>query len=281
MSIGLAICFTLGSVIAGITVGVLYSCIYIRVVYKKWISLWIVLQILFRVYPNYKRGKYLESNIAVNKFQAITNSLKKSLFTIPFGGFRVSFPGQSREINRNAGLSLLNDFIEKQTAQPLPGPETDGTIVPAVEIDIQNYEPDTMLNESPSPEVAQPDTVIISAQESPDNPLSAFLDELARNRQIINEFAGDQLLPLETTIWDANQTLVNTMTPVLKKHLNGLYNDIALLNNLVWLSTEFNRISPNMLTQYTRLIEIIAANLEKMLKVVGFFSQDNTDLVST
>jgi hypothetical protein len=278
MSIGHAICFSMASVIAGIAVGILYSCIYIRVVYKRWISLSFVLKMIFKAPPITQRNNHSRSQSLIRKLHSSSYGLKKVLLPILDAGSRLSFPSKYGDIGGNSDLSFHNEFVEKQTDQLSTEPESEGEILSLTEQVEQQVESDNMIDESRSYEVVKDDNPVFPAQGYHKNPLSVFLDELGRNREIINEFAGDQLLPLETAFWDANKQLVDNMTPVLKNLLSGLYNDIALLNNLVWLSTEFNRISPNMRIQYTKLIGIIAANLEKVFKVAVFFDQVDTDL---
>ena len=78
---------------------------------------------------------------------------------------------------------------------------------------------------------------------------------------------------METSIWEANQQLVHNMIPNLKRNFSRLYDDIIQINNLVWLSTEFNHISPNMCAQYTRLSELITVNLDKMIQRIKYLKQ--------
>jgi hypothetical protein len=281
MSIGLVIGLSLVSVIAGITVGILYSYIYIRIVYKKWISLWILLQILFKISPAFKRNNPLKSFTLINQLLSSINSFKQTLSPILIRGLMLSSSGNQQDKNENTRVSSFDDFIKKQMPHSLPEPERDGIKHSVAEVYTQQPEYPVELDKPSLPGSFRHDTLISSGQDEHIHPILAFLNEFEHNREIIREFAGDKLLPLETAFWEAHQSMVSNMAPILKHHLNGLYNDIALLNNLVWLSTEFNRISPNMRTQYAKLIDVIAANLEKMLKVVVLFNQVDRDLVLT
>jgi hypothetical protein len=103
--------------------------------------------------------------------------------------------------------------------------------------------------------------------------LTDFLKELENNQQILNRFAGDKLLPLETSMWETNQRMVHHLIPNLKKNFARLYDDISQINHLVWLSTEFNHNSPSMYVQYTKMSEIIATNLDKMITRIRCFNQ--------
>lgn len=114
---------------------------------------------------------------------------------------------------------------------------------------------------------------ITSGPDCLEHLLGEFLNELERNQNIIKKYSGDRLLPLETTLWEANQRMVRDMIPNLKNKFIRLYDDINQINNLVWLATEFNHTSPSMCVQYRKLSEIIAANLDKMIKRIRCFNQ--------
>ncbi len=238
----------LASVIAGIAVGILYACIYIRLVYKKWINLRILIKLLFKAPLVYRRSNPLPSYAKSSYSTSSRTSYREVQSTIPVAVAESGFPNNTYDMKQNTSQASGHDITESQRSHRLAEEE---------------------------------ESTGFSQQNQVNNPLAPFLDELERNRNIISEFAGDQLLPLETSCWEANKQLVNNMAPDLKNHLIGLYDDIALVNNLVWLSTEFNRLSPNMRDLYTRLIGNIAANLEKILQVVTFFDLADTDLAST
>ncbi len=112
-----------------------------------------------------------------------------------------------------------------------------------------------------------------AAQYSITRLLSEFLNELEHNRKTISEFSGDKLLPLDTNTWDTNHQLIHYLIPNLKSHFTKLYDDISQINNLVWLSTEFNHISPSMCVQYKKLSMMTAMNLDTMIKRIKCFNQ--------
>jgi len=89
--------------------------------------------------------------------------------------------------------------------------------------------------------------------------------ECAKNRETIRGFSGNDLVPLQTQSWDSNRNFVSSLSPVLRDDLESVYTDIALLNNLVWLSTEFHRSGPDIQAQYTVLSENIIRRLEKII----------------
>ncbi len=250
MNGALVVGILLASVIAGIAVGILYACIYIRLVYKKWINLRILIKLLFKAPLVYRRSNPLPSYSKISYSTSSRTSYREVQSTIPVAVAESGFPNNTYDMRQNTSLASGQDITESQRSHRLV-------------------------------EAEEEESTDFSQQNQVNNPLAPFLDELERNRSIISEFTGDKLLLLETSCWEANKQLVNNMAPDLKNHLIGLYDDIALVNNLVWLSTEFNRLSPNMRDLYTRLIGNIAADLEKILQVVTFFDLADTDLAST
>lgn len=95
--------------------------------------------------------------------------------------------------------------------------------------------------------------------------LLKLITECEKNREIIRGFSGNNLVPLQTQAWDSNRNLAKNLNPVLRDDLESVYTDIALLNNLAWLSTEFHRFGPDIQAQYVVLSENITRRLEKII----------------
>jgi hypothetical protein len=91
--------------------------------------------------------------------------------------------------------------------------------------------------------------------------------EFEQNRRTIRGFSGEQLVSLKTDSWDANQRVLQGLSSSLRNSLESIYTDITLLNNLVWLSSEFHRNSPNIRQHYSNLGTNIADRIETLLKV--------------
>jgi hypothetical protein len=92
-----------------------------------------------------------------------------------------------------------------------------------------------------------------------------LLEECEQNRKTVRGFSGDNLVPLKTDAWDSNRRLLNHLEPNFRNNLESVYSDIFLLNNLVWLATEFHRSGPGMQAQYKLLSESIAKRLDTIL----------------
>jgi hypothetical protein len=90
--------------------------------------------------------------------------------------------------------------------------------------------------------------------------------ECEQNREKIRGFSGNNLIPLQTQAWDSNRNFISSLNPTLRDDLECVYTDIALLNNLVWLSTEFHRSGPGIQAQYMVLNENIAKRLDTIIE---------------
>ena len=95
---------------------------------------------------------------------------------------------------------------------------------------------------------------------------AALLLEIERNRKAAREFAGDNLVPLRTGAWEASQRMVASLDHSLQDKLDAIYTNIGLLNDLVWLSTEFNHHTPTMREKYLTLNSSIAERLDELVK---------------
>jgi hypothetical protein len=101
------------------------------------------------------------------------------------------------------------------------------------------------------------------------NPLAVFVDELEYNLKTIKEFRGNKLLPLKTDSWEKNRRLLKDLPPDFQNNLDSIYTDIGMLNQLVWISSEFNRSSQNMLNQYMKLVSSISVKINECLEMVS------------
>jgi hypothetical protein len=106
---------------------------------------------------------------------------------------------------------------------------------------------------SESPEVPEPAIF----------PLPELLAEFEHNHRIIAEFSGDNLLPLQTDVWDAHRYAALKLPANLRDQLEQLYTDIHSLNNIAWLSTELRYRSSFSDELYRKLLTSIAERLDK------------------
>ena len=91
-----------------------------------------------------------------------------------------------------------------------------------------------------------------------------LLAEIEHNHNIASQPLGEKLLPLETRAWEAQQHEVDKLPAKLRDELKQVYIDIGLVNNLVWLSTELERRSPDSDKTYMMLCNVIAERLGRI-----------------
>ena len=124
-------------------------------------------------------------------------------------------------------------------------------------------------NNLPVPFIENNQTELPLKKELNNHPLLFLLDEFENNLKTIREFTGNELISLRIDSWETNQQLVQNLSPDLRNNVEKIYTDIHLLNHLVWLSSEFNHNSQNMIDQYTRISGIIADKLTEMIRIIS------------
>ncbi len=113
---------------------------------------------------------------------------------------------------------------------------------------------------------ASPLEAILAFQDRSQEPVLRLLAECDRNRKTAREHFGDSLASLRTEAWDSNHTLRSALPTDVRTDLESVYADIRLLNNLVWLCTEFNRGGPGIRQQYVELSTRIADRLDELVR---------------
>ena len=93
-----------------------------------------------------------------------------------------------------------------------------------------------------------------------------LLEEIDDNRKSARSSSGSKMIPLRTDVWDASQGIIRSMDPGLRRDLEAVYADIRLLNQLVWLSSEFHRSSRAILSRYADLSLAIAKSLDDIVE---------------
>lgn len=103
-----------------------------------------------------------------------------------------------------------------------------------------------------------------------DQPIKEFvlrlLGEFDRNRRVARDLEGDNLVPMRTDAWERSQRFLRTLPGEVRSDLESIYADIRLLNNLVWLCTEFDRRGPTVREQYANLATSIAGRLDDLIR---------------
>ncbi len=93
-----------------------------------------------------------------------------------------------------------------------------------------------------------------------------LLEEINTNREVARSSPATKMLPLQTEVWDTGQSAIRGMDPNLRRELESVYADIRLLNQLVWLSSEFHRSTRKMISEYTDLSLKIAKKLDAIVE---------------
>jgi hypothetical protein len=107
--------------------------------------------------------------------------------------------------------------------------------------------------------------------ERPGKPnLLDLLAEIESNRQAARAVAAEEMTALPTRAWDGSQRAVRTLPPDLQDDLERIYADINALNQLVWLSAEFQPAGPALRARYLSLRQGIAGRLDDMVRSPRF-----------
>lgn len=93
---------------------------------------------------------------------------------------------------------------------------------------------------------------------------SKLMAEVENNLRITSEPWTGDLIPYDTSVWDAEQYEVYQLPTNLRNDLKQVYADIGLANQIAWLAQEFNRRSPEVDESYKRMRTSIA---ERLLRI--------------
>ena len=91
-----------------------------------------------------------------------------------------------------------------------------------------------------------------------------LMSEVENNLKISSEPWTGELIPFDTRVWDGQQYEVYQLPTSLRNDLKQVYTDMGLANQLVWLSTEFNRGNPDIYENYGRMRASIAERLHRI-----------------
>lgn len=125
------------------------------------------------------------------------------------------------------------------------------------------------IEEQPTspPVVKEPARVLRAVENDGEESALRLLAELKRNCKAAKEFSGDNLVPLQTDVWDTSQRALRRLHVNLRNDLEHIYADIRLLNHLVWFSSEFHSQSTSLHEQYVNLLMSIAERLDAIIRV--------------
>ena len=95
-------------------------------------------------------------------------------------------------------------------------------------------------------------------------PIPELLVEIEHNLKIATELSGDNLLPLQSDVWNAGKNSADKLSVNLREQLEQVYSDINFLNQIVWFSTELNHRSSFLDEQYRERLTRITERLQRI-----------------
>ena len=95
-------------------------------------------------------------------------------------------------------------------------------------------------------------------------PIPELLVEIEHNLKIVTEFSGDNLLPLQSDVWDAGRYSAQKLPVSLRNQLMHIYSDIHLVNHIVWFSTKMGYRSSLLDELYSERLPTIAERLQRI-----------------
>jgi hypothetical protein len=108
----------------------------------------------------------------------------------------------------------------------------------------------------------------VSGGETESSVIDRLLVELENNRELTIESNADKLMPFQTRVWDENRDVLDTISVNLQWELTQAYLDMVVANNIIWFLREFDRKSPDLDEQYTKMCKQIAARLDKIIPML-------------
>ena len=100
--------------------------------------------------------------------------------------------------------------------------------------------------------------------ETPKFPIPELLVEIEHNLKICNEFTGDNILPLQSEVWNASRDTASQLPNNLREQLEKVYFDIHLLNHIVSSSTKLDYRNSVLNELYRKRIPTIAERLQRI-----------------
>jgi hypothetical protein len=93
-------------------------------------------------------------------------------------------------------------------------------------------------------------------------PVPELLVEIEHNLKICNEFTGDNILPLQSDVWNAIRDTASQLPNNLREQLEKVYFDVHLLNHIVSSSAKLDYRNSVLNELYRKRIPIIAERLQ-------------------
>jgi hypothetical protein len=99
-------------------------------------------------------------------------------------------------------------------------------------------------------------------------PIPELLVEIEHNLKIVTEFSGDNLLPLQSDVWNAGRYLAHKLPVNLRGQLVQVYSDIHLLNEITMVSTELGHRGSFLDERCRKGFTTIAERLQRIKQYV-------------
>ena len=272
-------------VLAGTAGGVFCYYAYLRLVDRNPVSLQAVFRVLFTAKP-----KPDSPGRTTPVYDYDTNvDIPMAPATGPHAAaFRSFGVHPARDLSKAEVLGLLLEYDHDLKIPTRPSRDTTPSVktnvgngtrwaVHHLHSDSRRYPETARRNDRTSPLRAECEQSEASCpvQDTSGETVLPLLWELERNRKAVRGFSGDNLVPLRSDAWDRNQAVVRSLPGDLRNGLESVYVDIGLLNQIAWLSSEFNRHSPSLREHYLDLGTNIADRLDQLVKaMLSRFAQE-------
>jgi len=165
-------------------------------------------------------------------------------------------------------LTTRFPWLMKFTGKQIHSISASNSITPANDIGITAQIP--ILEQQPEPDAStitsdQFEETPFKLQDTISPDILLLLPELETNLKIATSTSGEELVLLQTKIWDDNPRIVKGLNTDLKNKMELVYSNISLINMMVWLSKEFQHRSPSLVEQYRKYTGIVAKNLDEII----------------
>jgi hypothetical protein len=115
--------------------------------------------------------------------------------------------------------------------------------------------------------------------QGPDSAMAGLVDlfqEFDANAAALANTAAGRASELSVAAWQKCQRLISELPPEIRDDVDSIYADIALLNNLAWITTEFDRRSPELVQTYNKLGLSVVARMHRVKTAYGKASVPET-----
>jgi general secretion pathway protein E len=95
---------------------------------------------------------------------------------------------------------------------------------------------------------------------------STIFSEIEMNLKIATDHQVNKPVSFQTNLWDSNKNEIHELPTIIRSELVEVYNNMCVVNNLVWLITEIGDPTAELSATYIELCRGIASHLTKILE---------------